>query len=99
MPKTLTLPPFAFDGAYAVLTGAASGMGEMMAHQLADRGTHLVLVDRDEPRLAGVADLIRATHPALTVHTEVTDLADPAAVVQITAALTLLDVAQGGDLT
>lgn len=77
MPTDPTLPPFQFAGAYAVLTGAASGMGEMMAHQLADRGTNLVLVDRDEPRLAGVADLVRAAHPALAVHTEVADLADP----------------------
>lgn len=80
MPEDRTLPPFSFAGASAVLTGAASGMGEMMAHQLAGRGTHLVLVDRDGERLTAVADAIRTAHPALTVHTDVTDLADPVAV-------------------
>ena len=80
MSTNVTLPPFQFAGANAVLTGAASGMGEMMAHQLAERGANLVLVDRDEPRLIAVADLVRDAHPSLVIRTEVTDLADPAAV-------------------
>lgn len=72
----MPLPPFQFNGAHAVLTGAASGMGEQMAHQLAERGAHLVLIDRDKLRLEAVADLIRRLHPALPVHAEVADLAD-----------------------
>ena len=72
----MSLPAFRFSGAQAVLTGAASGMGEQMAHQLAERGAHVVLVDRDAERLAAVADAVRRGHPGQTVHTEVADLAD-----------------------
>ena len=72
----MTLDRFHFDGARAVLTGAASGMGEQMAHQLAARGTHLVLIDRDEPRLKAVLDQIRTQHPGIQVDIEVADLSD-----------------------
>ncbi|WP_040838216.1 SDR family NAD(P)-dependent oxidoreductase [Nocardia brevicatena] len=72
----MALTPFGFDGAHAVLTGAASGMGEQMAYQLAERGTHLVLIDRDAARLEAVARRVRERRPALAVHTEVADLAD-----------------------
>ncbi|MDF9718024.1 SDR family NAD(P)-dependent oxidoreductase [Nocardioides sp. ChNu-153] len=72
----MSLPRFPFTGAAVVLTGAASGMGEHMALQLAERGADLVLVDRDAERLADVAGRIRAGHPGVAVHTEVADLAD-----------------------
>ncbi len=81
----MSLPAFAFAGAHAVLTGAASGMGEQMAHQLAARGAHLVLVDRDADRLAAVALRISSDHPSLEVSTEVVDLADADAVEQLVA--------------
>jgi short-subunit dehydrogenase len=76
----MSLPRFAFPGAHAVLTGAASGMGEQMAYQLAERGTHVLLVDRDEARLDAVARTIRSRHPDLQVLTEITDLAEHTAV-------------------
>jgi len=47
--------PFLFAGGTAVVTGAASGIGEALAHALAERGSDLVLIDRDESRLDGVA--------------------------------------------
>jgi short-subunit dehydrogenase len=68
--------PYQFAGGTAVVTGAASGIGEALAAQLAARGSHLVLVDRDKDRLADVADRARAAHPALTVSTHVADLSD-----------------------
>ncbi len=68
--------PFAFAGATALVTGAASGIGEALAVQLAARGSHLVLLDRDAGRLAAVADRIRAAHPQLGVRTTLVDLAD-----------------------
>jgi short-subunit dehydrogenase len=68
--------PYQFAGGTAVVTGAASGIGEALAVQLAARGSSLVLVDRDEGRLTVVADRIRAAHPALTLTTHVADLAD-----------------------
>lgn len=72
-----------FTGAVVVLTGAASGMGEQLARQLAVEGAGtLVLVDRDADRLAQVADELRSGTAAL-VETQVVDLADRAAVVAL----------------
>jgi short-subunit dehydrogenase len=70
---------YRFDGGTAVVTGAASGIGAALAEQLAARGSHLVLVDRDKERLDGVATDVRRAHPALSVDTYVVDLADDAA--------------------
>lgn len=67
---------FDFTGATAVVTGAASGIGAALAHALADRGTDLVLVDRDAERLDGVAAVIRADHPDRQVHTYLVDLGE-----------------------
>src|SRR3954469_13504906 len=65
-----------FAGGTAVVTGAASGIGEALVGRLAARGSHLVLVDRDKARLTEVAERTRAAHPALTVVTHVADLSD-----------------------
>ncbi|MDQ3904937.1 MAG: SDR family NAD(P)-dependent oxidoreductase, partial [Actinomycetota bacterium] len=50
---------YLFAGGTAVVTGAASGIGEALAHGLARRGSHLVLLDRDAERLSGVAAAIQ----------------------------------------
>ncbi|MGB3770589.1 MAG: SDR family NAD(P)-dependent oxidoreductase [Rhodococcus sp. (in: high G+C Gram-positive bacteria)] len=71
-----SLPPFRFPGATALVTGAASGMGEQMAYELARRGTDLILLDRDGDRLADVAKHIAAQSPARAVDTVVADLSD-----------------------
>jgi short-subunit dehydrogenase len=68
--------PYQFAGGTAVVTGAASGIGEALAVQLAARGSHLVLVDRDKDRLGDVADRLRTAHPGLTLATHVADLSD-----------------------
>jgi len=73
--------PYRFAGRTAVLTGAASGIGEQLAHGLAVRGSDLVLLDRDADRLDQVVQRIRAAHPGITVETEIVDLADRAATV------------------
>ena len=70
------LPLYTFAGRTAVLTGAASGIGEQLAHGLAARGSDLVLIDRDAIGLDAVAETIRKAHPALTVEALVADLAD-----------------------
>ena len=75
--------PYVFAGGTAVVTGAASGIGEALAHALADRGSHLVLVDRHAERLDGVAGAVRREHPALAVETVVADLADHDATVAL----------------
>ncbi|KKJ93969.1 SDR family oxidoreductase [Micromonospora sp. HK10] len=70
---------FVFPGGTAVLTGAASGIGEALAHGLARRGADLVLLDRDAERLEAVVAAIRAAHPDRRVETHLVDLADPEA--------------------
>ena len=76
---------FDFAGGTAVVTGAASGIGEALAHALARRGSHLVLLDRDSDRLDTVAAAIRAAHPDRQSHTYVVDLADVAATARVAA--------------
>jgi short-subunit dehydrogenase len=72
----MRLPRFRFRGSTAVVTGAASGIGEQLAHQLASRGTDLVLIDRDAERLRAVAAGVRSDHPQREVGTIVLDLRD-----------------------
>jgi short-subunit dehydrogenase len=79
--------PYQFAGGTAVVTGAASGIGEALAVRLAARGSNLVLVDRDKERLDVVADGVRAAHPGLAVHTYVVDLSDDAATAEAAEAL------------
>ncbi|AGL17640.1 SDR family oxidoreductase [Actinoplanes sp. N902-109] len=71
--------PYRFAGRTAVVTGAASGIGEQLAHGLAARGSDLVLLDRDADRLRSVADDVRAAYSGRTVEALDVDLADRAA--------------------
>ena len=45
-----------FQGAVAVVTGAASGIGKALSLALADRGANVVLCDVQEDLLADVHD-------------------------------------------
>ncbi|GAA2711471.1 SDR family NAD(P)-dependent oxidoreductase [Micromonospora olivasterospora] len=74
---------FDFAAGAAVVTGAASGIGEALAHGLARRGSDLVLLDRDADRLAAVAAAIRAAHPHRRLATHLVDLADAAATARV----------------
>jgi short-subunit dehydrogenase len=65
---------FEFAGGTAVVTGAASGIGEALARDLAARGMDLVLLDIDADRLASVA----GSMPGRVSH-YVVDLADASA--------------------
>lgn len=78
---------YIFNGGTAVVTGAASGIGEALAHGLARRGSHLVLLDRDGQRLSGVATAIRGANPGLAVETHVVDLADREATTHVAHAV------------
>jgi short-subunit dehydrogenase len=78
---------FEFAGATAVVTGAASGIGEALARDLAGRGSNLVLVDVDGTRLAGVAASLRTRHSTVEVEEHVVDLVDPAAVAAVAGAI------------
>ncbi|MEU5567477.1 SDR family NAD(P)-dependent oxidoreductase [Micromonospora musae] len=76
---------FDFAAGTAVLTGAASGIGAELAHGLARRGSHLVLLDRDAERLDAVAAALDAAHPDLEIDTHVVDLADAVATDRVAA--------------
>ncbi|MBV9058885.1 MAG: SDR family oxidoreductase [Pseudonocardiales bacterium] len=78
---------YIFDGGTAVVTGAASGIGEALAHGLARRGSHLVLLDRDAERLSGVATAIRGANPGVAVQTHLVDLADREATTHVARAV------------
>lgn len=79
------MTPYDFRAGRAVVTGAAGGIGEALAHGLAARGSHLVLLDLDAERLGEVAQAIRTAHPELEVATYVVNLADRAAIDGFTA--------------
>jgi short-subunit dehydrogenase len=65
-----------FAGRVAVVTGAASGIGQALAVELAGRGCALALVDLNEAGLAGTADLARARGAKVSTHRA--DVADRA---------------------
>lgn len=74
---------YTFSGGTAVVTGAASGIGEGLAHALAARGSNLVLLDKDADRLERVVKEVRARHAAPEVTSYVVDLADAVATQRI----------------
>jgi short-subunit dehydrogenase len=76
---------FSFVDGTAVVTGAASGIGEAVAFALAERGSNLVLVDVAADRLASVASRIRARHSSVEIEEHVVDLADAEATVAVGA--------------
>ncbi|AKH98037.1 SDR family NAD(P)-dependent oxidoreductase [Halanaeroarchaeum sulfurireducens] len=58
----------------AVITGAASGMGKAMAHEFADEGASVVVVDVDEDGAAAVAtEIADGGGDAMAVYGDVTD--------------------------
>ena len=69
-----------YEGRWAVVTGASSGLGRGLAARLADRGMSLVLTGRDQTRLHETAQQIRRSAPQVNVKTIVTDLSTPSGV-------------------
>jgi NADP-dependent 3-hydroxy acid dehydrogenase YdfG len=56
------------DGTVAVVTGAASGIGEAIAERLLERGASVVLGDLDAVRLSETATRLEDLHPGRVAH-------------------------------
>lgn len=67
------------DGQRAIVTGAATGIGEAVARRFADAGAQLLLIDRDEALLTTVAE-------ALGARSRVADVTDWQMAEQVAAA-------------
>ena len=72
--------PYIFTGGTTVLTGAASGIGLALATELARRGSHLALIDRDGAGLDRLAAELRGQYPHLRVTTHPADLGQTGAI-------------------
>ena len=66
----------------AVVTGASSGIGAVYAERLARRGYDLLLVARNESRLAALADRL-TNETGRSVGILVADLSDPAQITRV----------------
>jgi NAD(P)-dependent dehydrogenase (short-subunit alcohol dehydrogenase family) len=67
-------PKYDFSGQVALITGAASGLGRATATAFAEAGAAVVLVDRDEKKLADLVDEIsNAGGKALALAGDVSD--------------------------
>lgn len=64
------------DGKKAVITGASSGLGEILALELARRGWSLVLINRSRQKTLPLLERIEAERPGTAVDVVEADLAD-----------------------
>ena len=68
------LEAFRLDGKVAAITGASGGLGGLAARTFAAAGADLVLLGRNEEKLAAAADAVRAAgRRALAIAADVTD--------------------------
>lgn len=68
-----------FRGAWALVTGASSGIGVELARDLARRGCHLVLTARSDAPMRALADELTDAH-GISCVVEPLDMAEPGAV-------------------
>ncbi len=58
---------FDMTGKVAVITGSSRGIGEAMAHEMADHGAKVVITSRNMEPCAAVAAAINAKHPGAAI--------------------------------
>ncbi len=77
---------FDLQGKVAIVTGAARGLGEALAHRLGQEGAHVVVGDIADRKAEAVAQAIAEAYGVKTlwVHADVTDLAQTEAMVRLT---------------
>ena len=83
------------QGQVALVTGAAQGLGEALAHRLAKEGAHVVVVDINDQKAREVAEAIEGQYGvrALCVHADVTDASQTEAMIEkAVAAFGRLDI-------
>jgi NAD(P)-dependent dehydrogenase (short-subunit alcohol dehydrogenase family) len=83
--STTDIAPLA--GRSAVVTGANSGLGLIVARELAVHGADVLLACRDEARAQAALDKVRAAAPDAVVHIARLDLADLASIERFAAEL------------
>ncbi len=77
---------FSYKGSTALITGAAGGLGEVFAEQLAERGSNLVLVGRSADKLQVLAQRLEQQNK-ITATVLTADLASSAEVEQLVSNL------------
>jgi hypothetical protein len=75
------------QGKTTVITGASSGIGEAFAHEMAARGSHLILTARSADKLKVIAQSINKDYPGINVFVYPMDLAVPEAPVRFSEIL------------
>jgi short-subunit dehydrogenase len=73
-PSTEEATMIRYQGQWAVVTGASSGLGRGIAARLADRGMSVLLAGRNQERLDETAQEIRRTAPRVEIETVAADL-------------------------
>jgi NAD(P)-dependent dehydrogenase (short-subunit alcohol dehydrogenase family) len=67
-------------GRTAIVTGANSGLGRIVARELARRGARVIIASRDITKGAEAATAITAALPSSTIEGAQLDLADPSSI-------------------
>lgn len=79
-------------GKYALVTGAAGGIGAILCQMLARKGAHLILVDLHQDALEQLSHSLSQQYPSLHVKTFSLDLTDYPAVKEMVNNISQLDI-------